>query len=206
MITSFLFPAYQGFALLLVEFLLAGGLVLALSIRLTHEADEIERLTPLSELWIGMLLLAFVTSLPEAVNSIGATLIDGALDLGVGNLTGSNMFNLMIIVVLDVVQGPGPILLMVTHSQVFVAAGGILLMAAVGGAIAHGIPSGGLPTSEGITGIAFSIAPRNCPEVNNSGWPLPGPLWEARPSFWPMNPPALWMPGWGRKLWICSSS
>ncbi len=158
MLTSFLFPSYQGFALLLLEFLIAGGVVLALSIRLTHEADQLERLTPLSELWIGMLLLAFVTSLPEAVNSIGATLLEGALDLGVGNLTGSNMFNLLIIVALDLAQGPGPILLMVKESQVFVAAAGILLMAAVGGAIAHGIPSGAVSGLGGLTSITFSVA------------------------------------------------
>jgi cation:H+ antiporter len=158
MISSFLFPSYQGFALLLVEFLLAGGLVLALSIRLTHEADQLERLTPLSEMWIGMLLLAFVTSLPEAVNSIGATLMDGALDLGVGNLTGSNMFNVLIIVVLDLVQGSGPILLLVKDSQVFIVAAGILLMALVGGAIASYIPLEGLPTPGVWTGVAFSVA------------------------------------------------
>ncbi|MBT3194595.1 MAG: hypothetical protein HN341_18775 [Verrucomicrobia bacterium] len=158
MISSFLFPDYQGFALLLVEFLLAGGLVLALSIRLTHEADQLERLTPLSELWIGMLLLAFVTSLPEAVNSIGATLMEGALNLGVGNLTGSNMFNLLIIVVLDFAQGSGPILLMVRSSQVFVAAAGVLLMAAVGCAVARYIPLDSLPPAGAGVGIAFSIA------------------------------------------------
>ncbi len=158
MILDILLPNYQGFALLIVEFLLAGGLVLALSIRLTHAADRLERLTPLSELWIGMLLLAFVTSLPEAVNSIGATLMEGALDLGVGNLTGSNMFNIVIIVVLDVVQGPGPIMLLVKDSQVFIAAGGVLLMGLAGCAIARYVPVDGLPCPSAWTGIAFSVA------------------------------------------------
>jgi cation:H+ antiporter len=156
MISNFLFPAYNGFAGLLLEFLLAGGLVLMLSIRLTREADQLERLTPLSEMWIGMLLLAFVTSLPEAVNSIGSTLMEGALDLGVGNLTGSNMFNIMIIVVLDLAQGSGPLLLLVKESQVFVAAGGILLMGLVGCAIARYVPVAGLPPVGATTGIIFS--------------------------------------------------
>ena len=158
MLLDILLPDYQGFALLVLEFLLAGAAVLALAIKLTHLADRLERLTPLSELWIGMLLLAFVTSLPEAVNSIGATLMDGALDLGVGNLTGSNMFNVLIIVVLDLAQGPGPILLLVKNSQVFVAVGGILLMGLVGGAIARFAPVTGLAIPGARTGILFSIA------------------------------------------------
>ncbi len=158
MLLDILLPHYQGFSLLLLEFLLAGGLVLVLSIKLTHAADRLERLTPLSELWIGMLLLAFVTSLPEAVNSIGATLMEGALDLGVGNLTGSNMFNVVIIVVLDLAQGPGPILLLVKSSQAFIAAGGILLMGLVGCAIARYVPVAGLPVPSVSTGIVFSGA------------------------------------------------
>ncbi len=156
MLINFIFPGYQGFALLVAEFLLAGGVVLALSIVLTKKADLLEQLTPLSEMWIGMLLLAFVTSLPEAVNSIGAVLIDGALDLGVGNLAGSNMFNIIIIVVMDLVQGSGPILLLVANSQIFVAAGGMLIMGLVGCAIARHIPAAGIPAPGLWVGIAFS--------------------------------------------------
>jgi len=157
MFTNILFPNYTGFALLAVEFLLAGGLVLALSIILTRKADLLERLTPLSEMWIGMLLLAFVTSLPEAVNSIGATLIDGALDLGVGNLAGSNMFNIVIVVMMDFAQGRGSLLLLVANSQIFVAAGGMLVMGLVGCAIARYIPVEGVPPAGLWTGVIFSI-------------------------------------------------
>jgi cation:H+ antiporter len=104
-----------------------------------------------------MLLLAFVTSLPEAVNSIGATIMEGALDLGVGNLAGSNMFNIIIIVVMDLVQGSNPMLLMVADTHVFVASGGILIMGLVGCAIARYIPAIGVPTPAHWTGIIFSI-------------------------------------------------
>jgi len=158
MFTNLLFPSYTGFSLLVAEFLMAGGLVLLLSIILTRKADLLERLTPLSEMWIGMLLLAFVTSLPEAVNSIGATMIDGALDMGVGNLAGSNMFNIVIIVFMDMAQGNGSLLSMVAGSQVFVAAGGILVMGLVGCAIAVFVPVDGFPRAGLWTGIAFSIA------------------------------------------------
>ena len=158
MFVQWFLAQYQCFSLLLGEFLLAALLVLGLSIKLTAYADRLEKSTRLSEMWIGMLLLAFVTSLPEAVNSIGSTLIQGALNLGIGNLTGSNMFNIVIIVILDVVQGPGPILLFVKDNQVFIAAGGILLMGLVGCAIALHVPFEGLASPGKYAGIAFTLA------------------------------------------------
>ena len=84
--------------------------------------------------------------------------LDGALDLGVGNLTGSNMFNVVIIVVLDLAQGPGPMLLLVKDNQAFVAAGGILIMALVGAAIACHVPFEALPKPGVATGVIFSVA------------------------------------------------
>jgi len=157
MLTQLFFEQSIGFGLLFGEFLLAALLVFFLSMKLTGFADFLERNSGLSDVWIGMLLLAFITSLPEAVSSIGSTFIDGAINLGVSNLAGSNMFNIVIIVILDLVQGPGPILLLIKDHQVFIVAGGILLMALVGCAIALHIPFAGLDAPGRFTGIFFSI-------------------------------------------------
>jgi len=136
MFVDIFFAQYQSLSLLMGEFLVTAVLVLILSVRLTTTADRLERATRLSEIWIGAVLLAFVTSLPEAVNSIGATFIQGALNLGVGNLVGSNMFNMVLIVVLDLVQGRGPILMFIKKSHIYMAAGGIVLMGILGSVIA----------------------------------------------------------------------
>jgi cation:H+ antiporter len=67
------------------------------------------------------------------------------------------MFNIVIIVVMDLAQGSSPMMLMVANSQVFVAAGGMLIMALVGGAIARHMPVQNMPAPSMWTGIIFSV-------------------------------------------------
>ena len=51
--------------------------------------------------FIGVILLGFVTSLPELVSTISATLFCNAPNLGLGNIFGSNAANLAILAFLD---------------------------------------------------------------------------------------------------------
>jgi cation:H+ antiporter len=60
---------------------------------LVRSSVGIAELTDLSTGFIGAGLVAFVTSLPEVVTAVSATRI-GASDLAVGNLFGSNIFNI----------------------------------------------------------------------------------------------------------------
>ncbi len=53
--------------------------------------------------------MAFVTSLPELVVTIAALKI-GALDMAIGDLFGSNLFNIVILAVDDLFYSPGPLL------------------------------------------------------------------------------------------------
>ena len=59
--------------------------------------------------FVGSLLIAITTSLPEIVVSLSAVRI-GAIDLGVGNVLGSNLFNLLILGLDDVWYRQGPLL------------------------------------------------------------------------------------------------
>jgi len=61
------------------------------------------------ETFVGTLFIALATSTPEAVVTIGALRI-GALDMAIGNLLGSNLFDVAIIAVDDLFFLPGPIL------------------------------------------------------------------------------------------------
>jgi cation:H+ antiporter len=58
---------------------------------------------------MGSLFVAITTSLPEIVVSLAAVRI-GALDLGIGNVLGSNLFNLLILGLDDVFYLHGPLL------------------------------------------------------------------------------------------------
>lgn len=56
-------------------------------------ATKIAAETGLSTGFVGLALVAIVTSLPEVVTTVAASRI-GAFDLAVGNLFGSNIFNI----------------------------------------------------------------------------------------------------------------
>ena len=68
------------------------------------------------ESFVGTLFVAAVTSLPEAAVSISAVRL-GALDMAMGNLFGSNLFNILILAVDDVFYLPGPILSQVSQAH-----------------------------------------------------------------------------------------
>ena len=55
----------------------------------------------LSGSWVGLILLATVTSLPELVTGVSALTLANVPNIAVGSLLGSCVFNLVILVVLD---------------------------------------------------------------------------------------------------------
>jgi cation:H+ antiporter len=95
----------------------AAILVVAGALWLPRLGAEIARDTGLGEAFVGSLFIAITTSLPEIVVSITAVRI-GAIDLGVGNVLGSNLFNLLILGLDDVFYRPGPLLAAADASHV----------------------------------------------------------------------------------------
>jgi cation:H+ antiporter len=87
----------------------AAILVVGAALWLPHLGAELARQTGLGEAFVGSLFVAVTTSLPEIVVSIAAVRI-GAIDLGVANVLGSNLFNLLILGLDDVFYWPGPLL------------------------------------------------------------------------------------------------
>lgn len=82
---------------------LASGLVIVLAgIALARHADAIAETTGLGRLWIGSVLLAGATSLPELATDISAVRM-GAINLAVGDLFGSSMANMLILALIDLV-------------------------------------------------------------------------------------------------------
>lgn len=60
-------------------------------------ATELAKMFGMSERLIGLTIVAFGTSLPELVTSVTAA-IKGKADLAVGNIVGSNIFNILFVV------------------------------------------------------------------------------------------------------------
>jgi cation:H+ antiporter len=87
----------------------AAALVVAAALWLPRLGAELARETGLGQAFVGGLFIAVTTSLPEIVVSLAAVRM-GALNLGIGNVLGSNLFNLMILGLDDVFYRPGPLL------------------------------------------------------------------------------------------------
>lgn len=83
----------------LVYFVLAAAVVL-LAIRLSYYVDVLDRKTNLSGAFIGGVMLAAVTSLPELFTALTAVMALDRPQLVQGDIFGSNIFNLGVIGVL----------------------------------------------------------------------------------------------------------
>ncbi len=116
----------------------AGALVtLASAPVLAIAAEEIAALTGIGQTFMGAAFLAMATSAPELVASIAAVRI-GAADLAVGNLFGSNLFNMGIIFTADLAYPGGAILASVSPIEEVVAFGAIILTGLGLAAVLHG--------------------------------------------------------------------
>ena len=101
------------------------GLVCPFMVR---AAEQISEITGLGASFVGSTLVALVTSLPEMVTSISAISI-GAADMALGNLFGSNMFNMFGIGIADIFYTKGRFLGTVDNSFVVVGMLGVLMTA-----------------------------------------------------------------------------
>ncbi|RNA69920.1 sodium:calcium antiporter [Alteribacter keqinensis] len=84
-----------------VLFALAAAVTVIAAVRLSTYADVISDRTSLGGMMVGTLLLAGATSLPEVTTSATAVFV-GSPDIAVGNVLGSNLFNLMILASFDI--------------------------------------------------------------------------------------------------------
>ena len=101
----------------LLQYLGAALVVVFAGIWLPFIGAELAVQMQWNESFVGTLFVAFVTSLPELVVTIAAVRIQ-ALDMAVGNVLGSNLFNTVIIAVDDLFYLPGPLLADVEQSHI----------------------------------------------------------------------------------------
>jgi cation:H+ antiporter len=97
--------------------------------QLSRSGDVIAAKTGLGRTWIGVVLLATVTSLPELITGSSAIIWVKAPDLAVGNLFGACLLNLLMLAVADFYHPPGPVLTSAERGQVLAAACAIILLA-----------------------------------------------------------------------------
>lgn len=107
-------------------FLVASVVTVIAAIKLSSYADVLSEKTSFGGLLIGTVLLALATSLPEITTTASAIAIDNP-DLAVANVLGSNIFNILIIAVFDLVFRKRRLFLFASFTHRFTSALGIIL-------------------------------------------------------------------------------
>jgi len=115
-----------------VQFIVCVITIAVAGYKLSLYGDAIADKTGLGGSWVGVLLLASVTSLPELVTGISSVTIVMAPDIAVGDILGSCVFNLVIIVVIDIQHRPASIFTTASQGHILSAAFGVILIAFAG--------------------------------------------------------------------------
>jgi cation:H+ antiporter len=87
----------------ITRFVAAAIVILVVGPFMAHAAENIATATGIGRTFVGTTMVALSTSLPEFVASLAAVRM-GAYDLAIGNVFGSNAFNMFLLVPLDAVQ------------------------------------------------------------------------------------------------------
>jgi cation:H+ antiporter len=99
--------------------------------KLSRYGDILAGKTGLGRTWIGVILMASVTSLPELITGLSSVTYAGVPDIAVGDVLGSCAFNLLILALLDVLHRL-PLSTRAHHGHTLSAGFGILLLGIVG--------------------------------------------------------------------------
>jgi cation:H+ antiporter len=118
-------------------FLLSTIAVVGAGIRLSRDGDSIAGMTGLGGAWIGAILVAGATSLPELVTDIAAVR-NSNVGLAMGDLFGSTMANMVILAGADLATIRHRLLTRVAINQLLVGATAISLTAIIVAGIVSG--------------------------------------------------------------------
>jgi len=111
-----------------LQFILCATLIGVAGYQLSRYGDVIAQRTGMSGSWVGLALLATVTSLPELATGISSVTAANAPNLAVGDALGSCVVNLVFLVVIDSVFRKEPLWRRAGQGHVLAAAFGVLML------------------------------------------------------------------------------
>ena len=107
-------------------------LVLVGGRRLSIDGEILGKRLGLGSTWVGLLLLATVTSLPELATGVSAVTLADTPDIAVGAILGSCVFNLLILVIVDFALDQESIFTRLSRNHLLSAGYGVILLGIVG--------------------------------------------------------------------------
>ncbi len=117
--------------LIWIQFAAAVVLIGFAGVQLTRYGDAIADKTGMGGTWIGVVLLASVTSLPELATGASSVTVAGVPDIAVGDILGSCGFNLLILVMLDVLNRRRSLFRAASPGHILGAGFGIVLLGVI---------------------------------------------------------------------------
>lgn len=117
-----------------IKFFIAAAIIIISGLWLANIGKKIADFYSWNEMYVGVLLIAFATTMPEFVVSLTA-LKRNSVYMAAGNLLGSNFFNLFIIAILDSVFRKGEFFSYISRLNVFPALLAMILTAIAMGAM-----------------------------------------------------------------------
>lgn len=134
-----------------VEFIICAAAIVLAGSLVSKYGDVIAEKTGWGRAWIGAILIAGVTSLPELASGISAVAWLKVPNLAAGAVMGSCIFNLVLIAVMDLAYQPGRVLAKAQDVHILSGGLGILLLGLVAMEVLVGPPINGI----GVLGIGL---------------------------------------------------
>ena len=114
-----------------LQFALVAAVIVLAGSRLARYGDVIGERSGLGGSWIGVVLLATTTSLPELFTGFSATALYSLPDIALGDVLGSCMFNMLILSAMDSLH-PSPLSARAHQSHALSIGFGLLLVGVAG--------------------------------------------------------------------------
>ena len=113
------------------QFLLCASLIIVSGTKLSKYGDIIAEKTGMGKAWVGLILMASITSLPELMTGISSVTVADVPNIAVGNLVGACVFNLLILALLDPMDKSSPIFSKIGQSHLLSGGFGLMLLGIV---------------------------------------------------------------------------
>lgn len=110
-----------------IKFLLCLAVIWQAGTRLSRYGDIIAEKTGLGRNWVGLVLLATVTSLPELATGLTAVTVAEVPNIAVGNLLGACVLNLAMLAVVDMAYRQEPVYTRASQGHILSASFGVLM-------------------------------------------------------------------------------
>lgn len=134
-----------------IELILCAVLIFWAGSILSKYGDVIAEKTGLGRAWIGAILIAGITSLPELASGVSVEAWLNAPNLAAGAVLGSCLFNLALIAMIDLAYQPGRVLAKAQEAHILSGGLRVLML----GIVAIGVLIGPVLNGFGILGVSI---------------------------------------------------